>query len=74
MFIITKSHNDIRIKRVHTNIAILWTFSIGLIYNYIDKAFEYLFESISNVSGRKLLKNFIRILAITHTHQNFLLG
>ena len=49
MFIITKSHNDIRNKRVHTNIAILWTFSIGLIYNYIDKAFEYLFESISNV-------------------------
>jgi len=74
MFIITKSHNDIRIKRVHTNIAILWTFSIGLIYNYIDKAFEYLFEGISNVSGRKLLKTFIRILAITHTYQNFLLG
>ena len=51
MFVITKSHNDMRNKRVHT-------FSIGLIYNYIDKAFEYLFESISNVSGRKLLKNF----------------
>ncbi|ETJ16168.1 hypothetical protein Q604_UNBc4C00102G0001, partial [human gut metagenome] len=48
MFIITKSHNDMRNKRVHTNIAILWTFSIWLIYNYIDKAFEYLFESISN--------------------------
>ena len=74
MFVITKSHNDVKIKRVHTNIAILWTFSIGLIYNYIDKAFEYLFEGISNVSGRKLLKNFIRILAITHTYQNFLLG
>ena len=58
MFVITKSHNDMRNKRVHTNIAIHWTFSIGLIYNYIDKAFEYLFESISNVSGRKLLKNF----------------
>lgn len=63
-----------RIKWVHTNIAILWTFSIGLIYNYIDKAFEYLFESISNVSGGKLLKTFTRILAITHTYQNFLLG
>ena len=58
MFVITKSHNDMRNKRVHTNIAILWTFSIGLMYNYIDKAFEYLFESISNVSGGKLLKNF----------------
>ena len=58
MFVITKSHNDMRNKRVHTNIAILWTFSIGLIYNYIGKAFEYLFESISNVSGGKLLKNF----------------
>ena len=74
MFTITKSHNDVKIKRVHTNIAILWTFSIGLFYNYIDKAFEYLFEGISNVSGRKLLKTFIRILAITHTYQNFLLG
>ena len=74
MFAITKSHNDMRNKRVHTNIAILWTFSIGLIYNYIDKAFEYLFKSISNVSGRKLLKTFTRILAITHTYQNFLLG
>ena len=74
MFVITKSHNDVKIKRVHTNIAILWTFSIGLIYNYIDKAFEYLFESISNVSGGKLLKTFTRILAITHTYQNFLLG
>lgn len=74
MFVITKSHNDMRNKRVHTNIAILWTFSIGLIYNYIDKAFEYLFESISNVSGGKLLKTFTRILAITHTYQNFLLG
>ena len=58
MFAITKSHNDVRNKRVHTNIAILWTFSIGLIYNYNDKAFEYLFESISNVSGRESLKNF----------------
>ena len=58
MFVITKSHNDMRNKRVHTNIAILWTFSIGLIYNYIDKAFEYLFESMSNVSGGKILKNF----------------
>ena len=74
MFVITKSHNDIGNKRVHTNIAILWTFSIGLIYNCIDKAFEYLFESISNVSGGKLLKTFTRILAITHTYQNFLLG
>ena len=74
MFVITKSHNDIGNKRVHTNIAILWTFSIGLIYNYIDRAFEYLFESISNVSGGKLLKTFTRILAITHTYQNFLLG
>ena len=74
MFVITKSHNDIRNKRVHTNIAILWTIYIGLIYNYIDKAFEYLFESISNVSGGKLLKTFTRILAITHTYQNFLLG
>ena len=74
MFAITKSHKSIKFKRVHTNIAILWTFSIGLIYNYIDKAFEYLFESISNVSGGKLLKTFTRILAITHTYQNFLLG
>ena len=74
MFIITKSHNDTRNKRVHTNIAILWTFSIGLIYNYIDKAFEYLFESISNVQGRNLVEKFTTKIAITHTYQNFLLG
>lgn len=74
MFVITKSHNDIRNKRVHTNIAILWTFSIGLIYNYIDKAFEYLFESISNVQGGNLVEKFTINLAITHTYQNFLLG
>ena len=37
MFVITKTHNDMRNKRVHTNIAILWTIYIGLIYNYIDE-------------------------------------
>ena len=73
MFVITKSHNDIRNKRVHTNIAILWTIYIGLIYNYIDKLLNT-FESIRNVLGRNLVEKFTINLAITHTYQNFLLG
>lgn len=73
MFIITKSHNDIRNKRVHTNIAILWTIYIGLIYNYIDELLNT-FESIRNVLGRNLVDKFTINFAITHTYQNFLLG
>ena len=73
MFVITKSHNDIRNKRVHTNIAILWTIYIGLIYNYIDELLNT-FESIRNVLGRNLVDKFTINFAITHTYQNFLLG
>ena len=73
MFIITKSHNDMRNKRVHTNIAILWTIYIGLIYNYIDELLNT-FESIRNVLGRNLVDKFTINFAITHTYQNFLLG
>ena len=73
MFTITKSHNDIRNKRVHTNIAILWTISTWLIYNYIDELLNT-FESIRNVLGRNLVDKFTINFAITHTYQNFLLG
>ena len=73
MFVITKSHKNIRNKCLHTNIAILWTIYIGLIYNYIDKLLNT-FESIRNVLGRNLVEKFTINLAITHTYQNFLLG
>ncbi len=73
MFAITKSHKNIRNKWLHTNIAILWTIYIGLIYNYIDKLLNT-FESIRNVLGRNLVEKFTINLAITHTYQNFLLG
>ena len=73
MFAITKSHKNIRNKWLHTNIAILWTIYIGLIYNYIDKLLNT-FESIRNVLGRNLVEKCTINLAITNTYQNFLLG
>lgn len=73
MFTITKSHKSVRNKCLHTNIAILWTIYIGLIYNYIDELLNT-FESIRNVLGRNLVDKFTINLAITHTYQNFLLG